>query len=195
MRIIAGNLKAKRIQGPKTDKTRPTLDRVKEAVFSIILPKLQNASVLDLFSGTGNLAIEALSRGADFAWLNDDKNICISTIVNNIKLTNLESCVKITKKDYEKCLKQILNEEALFDIIFLDPPYDSNYAINTLEFISDNKGNILNKDGVIVYETDESFLRKIQQKKGNILDEFENLECFDVRKYGTVVIRLYKWRY
>ena len=97
MRIIAGSLKAKKIEGPKTDKTRPTLDRVKEALFSIIAQKLQDAYVLDLFSGTGNLAIESLSRGAKFALLNDDKNVCISTILSNIKLTNLENYVKITK--------------------------------------------------------------------------------------------------
>ena len=194
MRIIAGNLKAKRIEGPKTEKTRPTLDRVKEALFSILTNSMQDAYVLDLFSGTGNLAIEALSRGAKFAWLNDHQNICISTILNNIKLTNLENCVKITKKDYTKCLNQIVNEAYTFDIIFLDPPYDSNLGIDTLNFISSSKNKVLKKDGIIVYETDKAFLKKIQMRNTNILDEFENLECFDTRQYGTVVIKLYKWR-
>ncbi len=194
MRIIAGNLKAKRIEGPKTEKTRPTLDRVKEALFSILTSKVYDSYVLDLFSGTGNLAIESLSRGAKFAWLNDHQNVCISTILNNIKLTNLENCVKITKKDYTKCLNQIVNEDYTFDIIFLDPPYDSNLGIDTLNFISNSKNKVLKKDGIIVYETDKAFLKKIQMKNSNILDEFENLECFDTRQYGTVVIKLYKWR-
>lgn len=194
MRIIAGNLKAKRIEGPKTEKTRPTLDRVKEALFSILTSKVYDSYVLDLFSGTGNLAIESLSRGAKFAWLNDHQNVCISTILNNIKLTNLENCVKITKKDYTKCLNQIVNEDYTFDIIFLDPPYDSSLGIDTLNFISNSKNKVLKKDGIIVYETDKAFLKKIQMKNSNILDEFENLECFDTRQYGTVVIKLYKWR-
>ena len=71
MRIIAGKYRAKVINSPKTEKTRPTLDRVKEALFNILNPYINNANVLDLFSGTGNLGIEAISRGAKFAWLND----------------------------------------------------------------------------------------------------------------------------
>jgi len=83
MRIIAGNLKAKRINGPKTEKTRPTLDRVKESLFSILGSKIKEAYVLDLFSGTGNLGIESISRGAKFAWLNDKEISSISTIISN----------------------------------------------------------------------------------------------------------------
>ena len=194
MRIIAGSLKAKKIEGPKTDKTRPTLDRVKEALFSIITPKLQDAEVLDLFSGTGNLAIESLSRGAKFALLNDDKNICISTILNNIKLTNLENYVKISKRDYTKCLDKIIKENLSFDIIFLDPPYESTYGINTLKIISDSENKVLKRDGIIVYETDKAFVSKVQKKDENIFDSFKNLECFDERVYGTVILKLYKWR-
>lgn len=189
MRIIAGKLKAKKINGPKTEKTRPTLDRVKEALFSIIVPYIKEANVLDLFSGTGNLGIESISRGAKFAWLNDRE---ISTIISNIKLTKIEDCVKITKKDYTKCLIQIQNEKVCFDIIFLDPPYDSDFAINTLKYISSTKvGEILKEDGIIVYETDKNFMQK---NNISILDDFENLKCFDKRCYGNVVLMLYKWR-
>ena len=81
MRIIAGKYKAKVINSPKTEKTRPTLDRVKEAMFSILIPYTLDANVLDLFSGTGNLGLESISRGAKFAWLNDSSNIAISTII------------------------------------------------------------------------------------------------------------------
>lgn len=69
MRIIAGKYKAKVFNSPKTEKTRPTLDRVKEAMFSILIPYTLDANVLDLFSGTGNLGLESISRGAKFAWL------------------------------------------------------------------------------------------------------------------------------
>ena len=132
MRIIAGKYKAKVINSPKTEKTRPTLDRVKEAMFSILIPYTLDANVLDLFSGTGNLGLESISRGAKFAWLNDSSNIAISTIISNVELTNAKTCVKITKKDYIKCLRQIQNQNMYFDIIFLDPPYDSKFAIETL---------------------------------------------------------------
>lgn len=194
MRIIAGKCKAKRIEGPKTTKTRPTLDRVKEALFSIISNDIKDADVLDLFSGTGNLAIEAVSRGAKFAWLNDMDSTSISTILTNISLTNLPEYVKITKKDYIKCLRQINSDEMKFDIIFLDPPYDSMYAINTLKIISDSKEEYLKKEGIIVYETDKNFVNKIQKKDPNIFNSFEKLECFDERSYGGVVLKIYRWR-
>ena len=125
MRIIAGEYKAKRLNSPKTDKTRTTLDRVKEALFSIIDGYIKGANVLDLFSGTGNLAIEAISRGAKFAWLNDDKNLAISTILSNIQLTKCQNYVKITKKDYIKCLAQIKFINFLKQIIHIFRPLTS----------------------------------------------------------------------
>lgn len=193
MRIIAGKYKAKVINSPKTEKTRPTLDRVKEAMFSILIPYTLDANVLDLFSGTGNLGLESISRGAKFAWLNDSSNIAISTIISNVELTNAKTCVKITKKDYIKCLRQIQNQNMYFDIIFLDPPYDSKFAIETLKYISENK-NILAKDGIIVYETDKNYMTKLEKKGIKLADEFSNLECIDNRNYGNVVLRFFKWR-
>ena len=193
MRIIAGKYKAKVINSPKTEKTRPTLDRVKEAMFSILTPYVVDAHVLDLFSGTGNLGLEAISRGAKFAWLNDSGNIAISTIISNVELTNAKTCVKITKKDYIKCLKQIEKLNLTFDIIFLDPPYDSNLAIDTLKYISDNK-SILSKDGIIVYETDKNYIAKLEKKGVKLSNEFDNLECVDNRNYGNVILEFFRWR-
>ena len=193
MRIIAGKFKAKRINSPKTELTRPTLDRVKEALFSIINNYIKDANVLDLFSGSGNLGLEAISRGAKFALLNDDKNVAISTIISNVQLTNTQNCVKITKKDYIKCLNQIIRENMLFDVIFLDPPYDSDLGINSLKFISDSENKILAKDGVIIYETDKNFITKCNKKDPYMLNEFKNLVCVDERIYSNVVLKIYKW--
>ncbi len=195
MRIIAGKFKAKRLNSPKTEKTRPTLDRVKEALFSIIDSYIKGGQVLDLFGGTGNLALEAISRGADFAWINDKENLSISTILSNVKLTNSLECVKITKKDYAKCLNQIATEDMLFDVIFLDPPYDSNLGIDTLNIISESESKFLKKDGIIIYETDKNFLLKLEKNnKAEILNSFKNLQCIDERAYGNVVLKMYKWR-
>ncbi len=192
MRIIAGKYKAKKLMGPKNIKTRPTLDRVKEALFSILTPYLDDAYVLDLFSGTGSLGIESISRGAKFAWLNDKEISSISTIMSNIKLTKTQECVKISKRDYKKCLEDIKQEKINFDIIFLDPPYDSNLGIDTLNYISNSKkGELLKEDGIVVYETDKSFIKKNDIE---IFNSFENLDCIDKRSYGNVVLMLYKWR-
>ena len=193
MRIIAGKYKAKVINSPRTEKTRPTLDRVKEAMFSILTPYVVDANVLDLFSGTGNLGLEAISRGAKFAWLNDSGNIAISTIISNVELTNTKTCVKITKKDYIKCLKQIEKLKLTFDIIFLDPPYDSKLALDTLKYISESK-SILSKDGIIVYETDKIYIAKLEKKGIKLSNEFDNLECIDNRNYGNVILKFFSWR-
>lgn len=193
MRIIAGKYRAKVINSPKTEKTRPTLDRVKEAMFNILTPYINDANVLDLFSGTGNLAIESMSRGAKFAWLNDKENMAISTIISNVELTKLKNCVKITKKDFIKCLKQIEALNLSFDIIFLDPPYDSMLATQALKYISESK-NILSKYGIIVYETDKNYLNKLERKNSSNLLESANLECIDTRNYGNVVLKFFKWR-
>ncbi len=195
MRIIAGSAKAKRLVSPKTEKTRPTLDRVKEALFSIINNYIKGAYVLDLFGGTGNLALEAISRGAKFAWINDKENLSISTIISNVKLTKTQEYVKITKKDYAKCLNQILSEDMLFDVIFLDPPYDSDLGINTLNTISESKDKYLKQDGIIIYETDKNFLLKLEKNnRREVLENFTNLQCIDERAYGNVVLKMYKWR-
>ncbi len=190
MRIIAGKYKAKRLVSPKTDKTRPTLDRVKEALFSILEPYLYEAKILDLFSGTGNLGLESISRGASFAWMNDKEKLSISTIISNTKLTKSEKYVKITNKDYIKCLNQIINESIKFNIIFLDPPYESNLGIKSLEIIASNQ--ILEKNGIVVYETDKTFINNL--KDVSILNEFGDLVCVDTRNYGNVILKLYKWR-
>ncbi len=187
MRVISGNLKGKKLKGPSTDKTRPTLDRVKEAIFSMVLPYIEGSRVLDLFSGTGSIAIEFLSRGAEFCHINDYEKQAISTILYNIKLTNLDKCVKITLSDFSKCLRKISEKDEMFDIIFLDPPYATNYAYDTLKYISDNKGKILNRNGIIVYEFDKSLI-------DDKYDSIDNLECIKTKFYGRVAVKLYKWR-
>jgi len=187
MRIIAGKFKGKKLKSPITDKTRPTLDRVKEAVFSMVSAHTEGAKVLDLFSGTGSLALEMISRGASFCYINDIEKNAISTVIFNIQLTNTEKYVKISMKDYLKCLKNITQDEMLFDVIFIDPPYNSDYAIKSLEYISNNKGKVLAEDGIIIYESDKGFLN-------DKYDNIENLECITTKFYGRVVIKIYKWR-
>ena len=166
MRIIAGKFRGRKLVEFDVDSTRPTLDRIKEPLFSILMPYLEGAKVLDLFSGTGNLALEALSRGASFAWMNDINKRALRVISSNVSLTHTENCVKITGKDYAKCLKQIHEEGLKFDIIFLDPPYKLNLINCCLDKI--HKYNLLNVDGIIVCEY-----------------ENESIDCFDSNGYGS----------
>ena len=181
MRIIAGKFRGRKLQEFNVETTRPTLDRIKEPLFSILMPYMEGSRVLDLFSGTGNLGIEAVSRGAKYCWLNDINKSALKVIISNVRLTGCQNCVKITKKEYEKCLKQIHAEGNTFDIIFIDPPYACDYEENVLKLILDY--NILNKDGIIVIESDK-------RKEVNI--DVPGLKLTDERIYGRVIIRLYK---
>lgn len=181
MRIIAGKFRGRKLQEFDVESTRPTLDRIKEPLFSILAPYMEGARVLDLFSGTGNLALESISRGAKFAWANDINKNALKVIIGNVRLTGTENCVKITGKDYAKCLKQINAEGEKFDIIFLDPPYAINYESKILELIVEY--DILNKGGIIVLESDK-------RKEINI--NIPELNLKDERTYGRVIIRFYE---
>lgn len=181
MRIIAGKFRGRKLNEFNVETTRPTLDRIKEPLFSILTPYMEGACVLDLFSGTGNLAIEAVSRGASFAWANDINRQALKVIIGNVRLTGCENCVKITGKEYEKCLKQIHAEGIKFDVIFLDPPYAANFEEKVLNLIVEY--DILNKGGIIVLESD---------KRKEIKTNIPGLKLKDERTYGRVIIRLYE---
>lgn len=176
MRIISGTARGTKLYTLEGDNTRPTLDRVKEPLFSIIQNKIKDSIVLDLFSGSGALALEALSRGAKKAILCDNSFKAIEVIKKNIEKTHFEQKAKLLCMDYKKCLNKI-NEK--IDLIFLDPPYEANIAVKSLEIIINN--NLLSEDGLIVLETDNE-KRELEQIK-NLKN---NINVYDLRTYGRV---------
>ena len=127
--------------------TRPTADRVKEALFSIIQFDIPNARVLDLFGGTGQLGIEALSREAKYAVFVDEREDACRLIRENLKRTHLESTARVIRSDYMAYLKSC---KETFDIIFLDPPYAEVFLENSLKMITEI--DILQSGGIIVTE-------------------------------------------
>lgn len=179
MRIIAGKYKAKRLNSPKTDKTRPTLDRVKEALFSKINYDLPESIVLDLFSGSGALALESISRGAEKAYICDLSRDAIRIIKQNIEKTRTEDKTFLLNCDYKKALEKFKKDKIKFDIIFLDPPYKTDFAEEATKIILES--NILSDNGIIVLETDD------KEKVINNLDT-EFIEIKDIKKYGRVYL-------
>ncbi|MBR3697280.1 MAG: 16S rRNA (guanine(966)-N(2))-methyltransferase RsmD [Clostridia bacterium] len=177
MRIIAGKMKGTKLYTLDGLNTRPTLDRVKEPLFSIINFKLQDSVVLDLFSGSGALGLEAISRGAKKAYLCDNSKDAINIINKNIKKTKFENDVEVIFKSYEKVLEDFKN--TLFDIVFLDPPYKSEFVSTALKKILNN--NLLNENGIIIIETDD---------KEKVLKEIAEIDVsiFDERRYGRVTL-------
>ncbi len=147
MRVITGKARGIRLKTPEGLQTRPTAERVKEALFSVIQFDLPGAAVLDLFGGTGQLGIEALSRGAGSAVFVDAAEAPCGLIRENLKRTKLESQAKILRCDYLDYLSRCTEK---FGIIFLDPPYAEVFLENALKCITEI--DILQTGGIIVAE-------------------------------------------
>ena len=162
MKIISGKYRGRVLEGFDLKGTRPTMDRVKESLFAMIQNNILDSTVLDLFSGSGNLGIEALSEGAKFSYFVDRNKKACQTIKNNLEKIG-ESNYKIIGMDYLKVLDYFYNEKIKFDIIFLDPPYNTDYVKKSLEKIE--QYNLLKDKGIIVCES-------------NSLDKITSQDCY-----------------
>lgn len=177
MRVIQGKYKGIYLEGFDLLGTRPTMDRVKESLFAILQPYLEDSCCLDLFSGSGNLGIEALSMGAKQVVFVDKNNQATKIIQKNLK--KIQNNQTVLCLDYERAL-QLLKEER-FDIIFLDPPYQTTYIKNSLEKIKEY--DLLKNEGVVVCESD-SLLK--------VVFDTNYYEIIKEKKYGDKYIRILK---
>ena len=150
MRIIAGTAKGIRLKTPKGMNTRPTADRVKESVFGILAANVVDAEVLDLFAGTGNLGLEALSRGAASATLVDKNIQSIKIIMENAILTDLARAAVICREDVMTALRRLQASAKSFDLIFCDPPYNLGLAPKVLSWLDATE--VLRDGGIFVLE-------------------------------------------
>ncbi len=179
MRVISGTARGTKLNSIDSKETRPTLDRVKEALFNIIQSKIEDSVVLDLFAGSGAIGIEFLSRGSKKVYFCEKSHIAAQMIKQNLEKTRLSSKSEILEMDFKKCLSKLSNGSIKFDAIFIDPPYKADIAIEAVKQIVSL--GLLEKNGVIIIETDE---------KERDLKELENLqvEVYDLRKYGRVYL-------
>lgn len=150
MRVIAGNARRIQLITPKGLETRPTTDRIKETLFNMIQPYLADCDFLDLFSGSGAIGIEALSRGAKKAIFVEHKKEAITCIEKNLFATKLKEQGEILGMEVMDALQRLKADKRTFDIIFLDPPYNNGYEQNILEFLNDT--HLLKEDGIIIFE-------------------------------------------
>ncbi|NLY72083.1 MAG: 16S rRNA (guanine(966)-N(2))-methyltransferase RsmD [Tissierellia bacterium] len=150
MRVIAGSARGIPLETIEEMTTRPTVDRVKENLFNVLMPYIDGAVVCDFFSGSGSLCIESLSRGASQAYLVEKNPKAMEVIKRNLKKTRLEDRAELFLGSYDYAIEHYKDRNISFDILFLDPPHKSNFAKDAMEKIKDLP--ILKKDGIIVIE-------------------------------------------
>lgn len=183
MRIISGKARGTKLYTLDGTATRPTLDRVKESLFNIIKNDIEDSTVLDLFSGSGAIGLEFLSRGAKRAVLCDSSKDAIKIIKQNVQKTHFEEKVEVYNMEFTKLVERLQNQK--FDIIYIDPPYATDFIKISLEKIIEYE--LVNENTKIIVETDD---------ETRILNQIEKMdvEITDKRKYGRATIIFLKYR-
>ena len=174
MRIITGSARGIKLKTLEGEATRPTAERIKEAVFSRIQFDLEGRRVLDLFSGSGQLALEALSRGAQEAVMIDKSSEAIKIIRENAEKTGLKDKCRIFQSDALDYIRRNTGEQ--FDIVFLDPPYASGLYTPILKALLSS--NMLKQTSIIVCESDKDIF------SGEMKDKFEIIKQ---NRYGRII--------
>ena len=151
MRVIAGKARRLLLETPAGLSTRPTSDKIKETLFNILQPSLSGAYFLDLFAGSGGIGIEALSRGARYACFVDHSRDALKCIKNNLNHTKLADDATVYGMDWRGALMKMKAEKRRFDVVFIDPPYDSTLVEDALRALAGS--NLLSEDALIVAET------------------------------------------
>ena len=181
MRIIAGSARGRRFDAPKGMDTRPTLDRVKEAIFGSIQFDIPESSVLDLFSGSGNLGLEAASRGASKVICNDRNRDCAEQIRTNARLLQLDSVVQVSCKDYTACLNDLARVGERFDFVFLDAPYQDGTAQTAADQIFTL--GLLNADARVILEHASNLPPKLTTPLATLTQ---------TKRYGSCAVSIYR---
>lgn len=189
MRIIAGEFKGRRLKAPKTSAIRPTIDRVKESVFSILKNEIANARFLDLCAGSGSIGLEAISRGAASVTFVDRDPDSIQLIRSNLHLCGLDSKVhkiQLRKSSVQKAIRALGKKLESYDLIYFDPPYGSNIYEGCLRLISENQ--LLNRSGLICVECSQTNGRMVEILQLGVGD----LRPYNKKCYGDTMLFFYK---
>ncbi len=181
MRVIAGTAGGLRLKTRNSEDTKPTLDRVKEAMFSMLAPYLNEAAVLDLFAGSGALGIEALSRGAKSCAFSDRNKMCCDIIQQNLTHTGLSGKASLLSMEFTGALKLLAEQSGQFDLVLLDPPYNKGFEQQAMELLA--KYGLCAQGALVAVERAASV--RLPQTVGpfTLLKE---------KKYGTVGLSIYE---
>jgi len=181
VRVISGSQKGRILKAVSGKNTRPTTDKVKESVFNIIGPYFNKGLGLDLFSGSGSLGIEGISRGLEKVIFVDHHFQAIDTIKKNIQACRFENQSEVLKMDWNRALQSVIQRQLSFKVIWLDPPYQLNVYERILEIIASN--HLLDDNGVIVCEHTKDLI---------LPDKVGPLYKWKYSEYGTIAISIYE---
>lgn len=182
MRIVAGEYGGRRLHAVPGRKTRPTTDKVKEALFSSIGPYFNGGVSLDLFAGSGGLSIEAVSRGIDHAVMVDRQYAAVRVIKDNIAVTKHPEKFSVIKNDADRALKVLAKQGCCFDLVFLDPPYAKQKIVKNMQTLVDHK--MLKPNALIVAETNQ---------EAQLPQKFADFEMIRQHHYGITVLTIYRF--
>ena len=177
MRVVAGRFGGRPLKTLEGKMTRPTTDKVKGAIFNMIGPFFEGGRVLDLFSGSGSLAIEAISRGMDQALLVEKDRRAQAIIQENLKMTKSESQFQLLKMDAYQAIGLV---DGIFDLVLLDPPYAKEEIVKTIELL--DKRQLLSQNVMIVCETDKSV---------DLPEEVASFGIWKQKTYGISKVTVY----
>lgn len=180
MRVISGFLKGRNIKGYDIEGTRPTMDRVKESMFATVQNNIKDSTCLDLFCGSGNLGIEAISNGSKLCYFVDNNPKAIKVVEENVRTLNIKNNSKILNYDYKKSLKYFNEFNITFDLIFVDPPYDYHVIEKVINYVDEY--NLLNDNGLLILEFENERLE----------ESYGNLKLIKSKKYSWKYVYIYK---
>ncbi|WP_338786674.1 16S rRNA (guanine(966)-N(2))-methyltransferase RsmD [Metabacillus sp. FJAT-53654] len=183
MRVVSGNYKGRQLKAVPGVTTRPTTDKVKEAIFNMVGPYFDGGNALDLFAGSGGLGIEALSRGIERCIFVDREAKAIQTIHKNLEACHAVEASEVYRNDAERAIKAIIKRELRFELIFLDPPYKQQKLKALITSISEN--NLLEEGGFIVTEHGSEVQLPVE------IDQFIQIKY---ETYGMTSITVYGYK-
>lgn len=181
MRVIGGALRGKKLRPLRGMRIRPTTDFVKESIFNILADRVEGAVVLDLFSGTGSLGIEALSRGGASAVFVDNYRQAIDNIKHNIAACRLETQGHVIKRDILRGLGFLKATGSTFDLVFMDPPYEAGLVLETFGLLA--RCQCISLNACVVAE---------HSHREQIPPKVESFQQIKERKYGNTLVSFYE---
>ncbi len=179
MRIISGEKRGRKLTTLEGDNTRPTLERVKQMMFDCIQFEIRDKVVLDLFAGSGQLGLEALSRGASFAYFNDAARDAVAVIQKNVAACGFEKKSQVTCNSYIDCVTMLVSKGVRLSIVFLDPPYGTEMLTDAMQKLL--QSDLLAEDALLICEYER-----------NLMPQMDGFTLYKQKQCGKIGFTIFK---